>query len=112
MKVKGRIAKKVRGTVEQPRLTVYRSLHHVYAQVVDDTAASTLVASSSLSPDLRAELKGVKGMKEVAKRVGMSVARKAIDKKITRVVFDRNGYRFHGIVKAMADGAREAGLKF
>ncbi len=112
LKVKVRIAKKVRGTVEQPRLTVYRSLHHVYAQVVDDTAASTLVSSSSLSPDLREELKGIKGMKEVAKRVGMSVARKAIDKKITRVVFDRNGYRFHGIVKAMADGAREAGLKF
>ncbi len=109
-KVKTRIAKKIRGTPEQPRLTVYRSLHHIYAQVVDDSVAKTLAAASSL--ELREELKGVKGMKEIAKRVGMSVAKKAIGKNISRVVFDRNGYLYHGVVKSMADGAREAGLKF
>lgn len=111
LKVKGRIAKKIRGTSEHPRLTVYRSLHHVYAQVVDDSQAKTLVAASSLSADLRDELKNVKGMKEIAKRVGMLVGKKAIEKKVKQVVFDRNGYLYHGIVKSMADGAREAGLK-
>ena len=111
LKVKVRIAKKIRGTAEFPRLTVYRSLNHVYAQVVDDSQSRTLVAASSLSPDLREELKSVKGMKEVAKRVGMAVAKKAIAKNVKRVVFDRNGYLYHGVVKSMADGAREAGLK-
>jgi len=111
LKVKARIAKKIRGTTAYPRLTVYRSLHHVYAQVVDDSQAKTLVAASSLSPELKEELKGVKGMTAIAKRVGMAVAKKAIAKNVKQVVFDRNGYLYHGIVKSMADGAREAGLK-
>lgn len=111
LKVKVRIAKKIRGTSEHPRLTVYRSLHHVYAQVIDDSQSKTLVAASSLSPDLRDELKNIKGMKEIAKRVGIHVAKKAIEKNVKQVVFDRNGYLYHGIVKSMADGAREAGLK-
>ncbi|MBI3766226.1 MAG: 50S ribosomal protein L18 [Ignavibacteriales bacterium] len=112
LRIKGRVQKKIRGTAERPRLTIYCSLHHVYAQVVDDTQSKTLVAASSNSPDLRDELKGVKGMIGVAKRVGMLVAKKAIEKNVKQVVFDRNGYLYHGIVKSMADGAREAGLKF
>jgi len=111
-KVKGRIAKKIRGTEAQPRLTVYRSLHHVYAQIVDDGRAATLAAASSLSPELRDELKGVKGMKAIAKRVGKEIAQRAIKANVTKVVFDRNGYLYHGIVKSIADGAREAWLKF
>ncbi len=110
--IKIRIAKKIRGTAERPRLTVYRSLHHIYAQLVDDLQARTLVAASTLSPDLKDGLKGTKGMKEIAKKVGMSVAKKAIEKNIKQVVFDRNGYLYHGVVKSIADGAREAGLKF
>ncbi|HMD13562.1 MAG TPA: 50S ribosomal protein L18 [Bacteroidota bacterium] len=112
LKIKNRISKKIRGTTEQPRLTVYRSLHHVYAQIIDDAQQKTLVATSSLATDLRDELKSVKGMKEIAKRVGMSIAKKALEKNLKQVVFDRNGYLYHGIVKSMADGAREAGLKF
>jgi len=112
LKIKTRIAKKIRGTSDQPRLTVYRSLHHVYAQIVDDRQQKTLVAASSLSPDLRDDLKSVKGMKEIAKRVGKLIAKKALEKNVKTVVFDRNGYLYHGIVKSMADGAREAGLKF
>ncbi|HTY35645.1 MAG TPA: 50S ribosomal protein L18 [Bacteroidota bacterium] len=110
--IKTRIAKKIRGTAERPRLTIYRSLHHLYAQVVDDASSKVLAASSSLSKDLRDELKSVKSKKEVAKRVGKSVAQKALGQKIQHVVFDRNGYLYHGIVKSLADGAREAGLKF
>jgi len=112
LKIKNRISKKIRGTTEQPRLTVYRSLHHVYAQIIDDAQQKTLVATSSLAPDLRDDLKTVKGMKEIAKRVGISIAKKALEKNVKQVVFDRNGYLYHGIVKSMADGAREAGLKF
>ena len=112
LKIKTRIARKIRGTPEQPRLTVYRSLHHVYAQIIDDRQQKTLVAASSLSPDLRDDLKSVKGMKEVAKRVGKLIGKKALEKNVKTVVFDRNGYLYHGIVKSMADGAREAGLKF
>src|SRR5512147_308909 len=112
MFVKSRIAKKIRGTTERPRLVVYRSLNHMYAQVIDDTQAKTLVAASSLEKDLREEVKGAKGQKEVAKKVGMAVAKKAVAQNIKKVVFDRNGYLYHGVVKSLADGAREAGLEF
>lgn len=112
LKIKGRIRKKIRGTTEQPRLTVYRSLHHLYAQVVDDVQQKTLASASSLSKDLRDELKAVKGKKEIAKRVGMMIARKAQEKNLKKVVFDRNGYLYHGVVKSLADGAREGGLEF
>jgi large subunit ribosomal protein L18 len=111
-KVKTRISKKIRGSEQQPRLVVYRSLHHVYAQIIDDSRSATLASASSLSPDLREELKSVKGMKEIAKRVGKKVAERAVEKKISTVVFDRNGYIYHGIVKSLAEGAREGGLKF
>ena len=110
--IKTRVAKKIRGTADRPRLSVYRSLHHVYAQVIDDAQSRTIAAASSLSPDLRDQLKDVKGMKEIAKHVGISIARKAIEKNIKRVVFDRDGYLYHGIVKSLADGARGAGLEF
>ncbi|MBI5475828.1 MAG: 50S ribosomal protein L18 [Ignavibacteriales bacterium] len=112
LKIKTRISKKIRGTSERPRLTVYKSLHHMYAQIVDDSQAKTLASASTLSPDLLTEVKTVKGKKEVAKRVGAEIAKRAIEKKITSVVFDRNGYAYHGVVKSLADAAREAGLKF
>ena len=112
MRVKTRIMKKVRGTPEQPRLTVYRSLHHLYAQIIDDVNSRTLVAASSLSKEMKDQLKSLKGQKEIAKRVGMAVAKKAVAQKLKRVVFDRNGYLYHGVVKSLADGAREGGLEF
>jgi large subunit ribosomal protein L18 len=112
LKIKQRLRKKIRGSPEVPRLTVYRSLHHIYAQIVDDATSKTLVATSTLSPELREEIKSIKGKNEVAKRVGAQIAKKALEKNVKRVVFDRNGYLYHGIVKSLADSAREAGLKF
>jgi len=111
-KKKARIRKKILGTSERPRFTVYRSMNHVYAQIIDDVNGKTLVASSTLSKDLREELKAVKSHKEICKKVGAVAAKKALEKNIKEVVFDRNGYLYHGRVKAVADGAREAGLKF
>ncbi len=111
-KIKGRIAKKIRGTPARPRLTIYRSLHHLYAQVVDDSTSQVIATASSLGKDLRDDLKSVKSKKDIAKRIGKAIAQKAIGKNVTTVVFDRNGYLYHGIVKSLADGAREAGLKF
>ena len=110
--VKQRIAKKIRGTSDRPRLVVYRSLHHMYAQLIDDSAAKTIAAASSLEKGLADALKGAKGQKEIAKRIGMAVAKKAVQQNIKKVVFDRNGYLYHGVVKSLADGAREAGLEF
>jgi len=109
--VKTRIRKKIYGTTERPRLTIYRSLHHLYAQVVDDSQAKTIASASTVAKDVRDKLKDVKGRKNLAKQVGMEVAKRAIEKNIKSVVFDRNGYLYHGVVKALADGAREAGLK-
>ena len=111
-RVKRSIRLRLSGTTECPRLTVYRSLRHVYAQIVDDSEGKTLVSVSDLSRDLREQFKEIKGQSAVGKLVGQLTARKALEKEITRVVFDRNGYRYHGVVKAMADGAREGGLKF
>lgn len=112
MRIKKHIAKKIRGTADRPRLTVYYSLKHLYAQIVDDSQSKVLMASSTLSKDLRDELKSVKGQKEIAKVVGKAVAKKALAGNIKLVVFDRNGYQYHGVIKALADGAREGGLKF
>jgi large subunit ribosomal protein L18 len=84
----------------------------VYAQIVDDSAGKTIISVSDLSKELREQFAGAKGQLALGKLVGQLTARKAIEKKITEVVFDRNGYRYHGVVKAMADGAREGGLKF
>jgi large subunit ribosomal protein L18 len=106
-----RIRNKVTGGSRVPRLAVYRSLKHIYAQVVDDEAQRTLVAASSCSKELRRELKSG-GNVEAARAVGRLVAQKALEKNIRRVVFDRSGRIYHGRVKALAEGAREAGLEF
>ena len=103
------IRKKVEGSTERPRLSVYRSLNHIYAQVIDDVSGKTLAAASTLSP----ELKDGKGKKrELAKEVGKLVAKKCQESKIAAVVFDRNGFMYHGRIAAVAEGAREGGLKF
>ncbi len=112
IKKKERIRKKIHGTTALPRLTVYRSLKHAYAQIVDDTTGRTLVSASSNAKEMREEMKGVTKPLEMFKKVGAAVAKKALEKNISTVVFDRNGYLYHGRVKALADGAREAGLKF
>ncbi len=112
LRSKTRLRKKISGTSEMPRLSVYRSLNQVYAQIIDDATGNTLVAASSLSKELAEELKNAKGKISKSKLVGNLVAKKALEKKITNVVFDRNGYRYHGRIQAVAEGAREAGLKF
>ncbi len=113
LKRKQRIRRKVSGTVEHPRLTVYKSLKHIYAQVVDDASGRTLVFASDLDPSLKEELKAKKHKKtEVAQKVGTLVAKKCLETKIEKVVFDRNGFPYHGRVSAVAEAARKAGLKF
>ncbi len=108
---KQRVRRRVRGTSERPRLAVFTSLKHVYAQVIDDTTGRTLVAASTMARDLRDELKSTATV-EAAKAVGQAIGRKAVAHDITRVVFDRNGHPYHGKVKALAEAAREAGLDF
>lgn len=116
-KLKGRAARKVRvrrkvcGTPDRPRLTVYKSLKHIYAQIVDDSTGQTLVAASTIGRDTRDSLKKT-GTVDAAKVVGLAIGRKALSRDINRVIFDRNGYAYHGQVKALADAAREAGLQF
>ncbi len=106
-----RIRKKIRGTAERPRLSVFRSNRHIFAQLIDDERGVTLVATSSFSKELREkEVEG--GKKGMAREVGALIAQKAKAQGIERVVFDRSGYLFHGRVKALADAAREEGLKF
>ncbi|MGQ9557140.1 MAG: 50S ribosomal protein L18 [Desulfurispora sp.] len=106
-----RVRKKVFGTAQRPRLNVFRSLNHIYAQVIDDEQGHTLVAASTLSPELKGKLEQT-GNVAAARQVGLLIAEKAKAKGITRVVFDRAGYLYHGRVKALADGAREGGLEF
>jgi large subunit ribosomal protein L18 len=106
-----RVRKKVRGTAQKPRLAVYRSLGHIYAQVIDDDAGHTMAAASDLETTIRGQVNG-KPKTEVAKLVGELVAQRARERGVGQVVFDRGGYRFHGRVKALADSAREAGLTF
>ena len=103
-----RVRGKITGTAERPRLNVYRSLNHIYAQIIDDVKGVTLVAASSVEKDFG--MAG--GNKEAAKKVGELVAKRAAEKGITEVVFDRGGYLYHGRVKELAEGAREGGLKF
>jgi large subunit ribosomal protein L18 len=107
---KVRVRKKVAGTDERPRVCVFRSNKHVYAQVISDSQGKTLVSVSTLSKQLAAAQKS-KGV-EAAKQVGMALAKICQEKNIKRVVFDRNGFLYHGQVKAVADGAREGGLEF
>ena len=106
-----RIRKKISGTNTRPRLTVFRSARHIYVQAIDDNAGSTLAASSTVA--IQKSLKKIyTGNKEAAKAVGVDVANKLMEKSISSVVFDRGGFIFHGRVQALAEGAREAGLKF
>jgi len=106
-----RIRKKVFGTPERPRLCVFRSNKHIYAQVIDDTIGHTLVSASTLDPELREKLQKTWN-KEAAREVGKLIARRALEKGIKKVVFDRGGYKYHGRVKELAEGAREGGLVF
>ena len=102
--------KRIYGTPERPRLSIFRSARHVYAQIIDDTAGRTLAAACSLEPTLRSKLRGAANS-AAAYEVGKVVAEKALAAGVTRVVFDRNGYLYHGRVAALAKGAREVGLE-
>lgn len=105
-----RVRKKTHGTAERPRLNVFRSLKHIHAQIIDDDKGITLVAASTLDPALRDSVKGANI--DCAESVGELIAKKALEKGITTVTFDRAGYKYHGRVKALADAARKAGLDF
>lgn len=106
-----RVRKRISGTPERPRLNVFRSLKHIYAQIIDDTTGSTLVSASTVDEALKGKLNSG-GNKEAAREVGKLLARKALEKGITKVVFDRGGYLYHGRVRELAEGAREGGLEF
>ena len=106
-----RVRRKVFGTPQRPRLCVFRSSNNIYAQIIDDTNRVTLVAASSLDEAVKGAVNHT-GNKEAAKLVGEMVAKKAVEKGITEVVFDRGGYLYHGRIKELAEGVREAGLKF
>ena len=106
-----RVRRKVSGTAQRPRLCVFRSSNNIYAQIIDDTNRVTLVAASSLEADVKGAVNHT-GNKEAAKLVGQLVAKKAVEKGITEVGFDRGGYLYHGRIKELAEAAREAGLKF
>lgn len=107
MKKRVRIRKKVFGTDERPRLSVFRTARHMYAQIIDDAVGKTLIQSSTMALDVKS-----KGSCAAAKAIGVDIAKKAKEKNITAVVFDRGGFLYHGRVKALADAAREAGLQF
>lgn len=106
-----RIRRRMVASADRPRLSVFRSLKHVYAQVIDDTRGVTLAAASTLDPEVRDAMKGKKKA-EASQLVGQLIARRAAEKGVTKVLFDRAGYKYHGRVKALADAARSAGLQF
>jgi large subunit ribosomal protein L18 len=107
---KSRVRKKINGTPERPRLSIYRGNRHIYTQIIDDSQGHTLASASSMSVELKDKIKGLN--KETAKQVGLLLAEKARGKGIEQVIFDRSGYRYHGKIKALAEAAREGGLKF
>jgi len=113
-RIKHRLRKRIRGSEQRPRLTVYRSVSHIYVQVVDDMTGRTIASASSVEPALKGTFaKQAKGGNVAgAQAVGKSIAQRLIDKGVKRVVFDRNGFLYHGRIKAVADAAREAGLEF
>ena len=111
LKRKARVRQKIRGTVERPRLNIFRSGKHIYAQIIDDVSGLTLAAASTVCKDVAAEVKYT-GNIVAAKAVGKAIAERAMSKNIKQVVFDRNGFLYHGRVKALAEAAREAGLSF
>jgi large subunit ribosomal protein L18 len=106
-----RVRAKVEGTAARPRLSVFRSLNHIYAQVIDDTQGLTLVSASTIDPELTSNLDG-KVKKSQAELVGQAIAKKALEKGVQQVVFDRGGYKYSGRIQALADAARKEGLKF
>jgi len=106
-----RVRLKVSGTPERPRFSVHKSLNHIYAQLIDDSEGRTLAAASTLDKEIGAEKKN-RSNKEMAKKVGELAAKRAIDKGIKKVVFDRGGYKYHGVIKETAEAARAAGLEF
>ena len=106
-----RVRKKLSGTPERLRLSVFKSVNHIYAQIIDDVSGTTLLTTSTLTPDVRERVKN-SGNIEAAKAVGEAIAKKALENNILNVVFDRGGYLYHGRVKALAEAAREAGLIF
>ena len=106
-----RVRKKISGTPQAPRLSVFRSLKHIYAQIIDDASGTTLISASTLDPDIRERVIGL-NKTEQAKLVGKRLAEKALSNGVTKVVFDRGGYKYHGRVKALADASREGGLQF
>ncbi len=106
-----RVRAKVKGTVSSPRLCVFRSLNHIYAQVIDDSRGHTLASASSMEPEIRSVADGKAKTAESA-LVGSLIARRALSKGVNRIAFDRGGYRYHGRVKALAEAARQEGLKF
>jgi large subunit ribosomal protein L18 len=110
-KRKARVRTRIFGTEQRPRLSVFRSAKHIYAQLVVDSTGSTILAASTLSPELRSEIGALK-KSDAAKKVGELIGRKAAEKNIRKVVFDRNGFLYHGRIKALAEGARESGLEF
>lgn len=112
LKRKKRVRKKIEGNLEMPRLTVFKSAKHIYAQIIDDTAGCTLAAASTLSRELRPKAKGISGNTRGAVLIGEAIAKQGLGKGFKKVVFDRNGFLYHGRVKALADAARENGLKF
>jgi large subunit ribosomal protein L18 len=111
LKRKARIRKNISGSQDRPRLSVFRSSKHIYAQIIDDTQGATLVSASTLDKEFK-ETKVAGKKVEIAKAVGSLIGRRAVDKGITQVVLDRNGYLYHGRIKSLSDGAREAGLNF
>ncbi len=111
VKKHNRIRNRFAGTAERPRLAVFRSNNHMYVQIIDDDAQNTLVSASTLQKDVKAELQKTNNV-EAASYLGTVIAKKALEKGITTVVFDRGGFIYHGMVKALADAAREAGLEF
>ena len=111
-KIKYRIRKRVKGSAERPRLVVFRSLNNIYAQIVDDVTGKTICSVSNISKDVKSASEGKTTKISKSKLVGQKIAERASELKIKKVVFDRNGYLYHGRVKAVADAAREAGLEF
>jgi len=111
-RIKVSVRKKIYGTPERPRLTVYRSLNDIYGQIIDDVSGKTILSISSISKEVREEVAATKTKVAKSTVIGKVLAQKAIEKNITTVVFDRNGYLYHGRVKALAEGARAGGLKF
>ncbi len=112
LKRKKRVGKKIKGTPERPRLTVFKTSKHIYAQIIDDSIGETLVATSTISKEIKSNAKDISSNIKGAVLVGKTIGRKGTEKGIKKIVFDRNGFLYHGRIKALADAARENGLKF